>query len=96
MGWLSHPVTREVLRALRQRREELKESWARGSFTLESIEASALKNAEKIGEVNQLSDFIEMDYQAYLGWINYEPVESEWETSVGPGSDASSRPAESI
>ena len=102
LGWLAEPTTRAVLMALRCQREEIKELWACGNFTTSTCEGTALKNAEKIGEVNQLTDFIEIDYNAYLGMIGHEPtvkggkgqgtrgVEQEREASSGSRGAAAS------
>ena len=76
-AWLVEPATQAVLMALARRRDELKEEWAAGAFTRDTIEANALLNAAKIGEVNTLVDILTMDHDRYLGWIDERPREQD-------------------
>ena len=62
-GWLMNPVTQCVFRRLpAQKIKELQAAWGRGAFTFPTIEACALKNAEKIAEVNVWSQIMDLDY----------------------------------
>ena len=66
-GWLQLPLTRMVLRTLPARKiQQLQSMWSDGRFSYTTIEACALKNAEKIGEVNCWKDLQEFDYDALL------------------------------
>jgi len=53
--------------AVRDRVEHSKEMWASGAYTNATIEATALRNAEKIGEISAYKDILGMDYESYLG-----------------------------
>ena len=65
-GWLTDPVTEAVFKHLpRAKVQELQDMWANGNFTMETIEASALKNAEVIGELNAWRTLAALDY-SYL------------------------------
>ena len=69
-GWLGDPGTQAVLRALRKEYESIKENWARGLYTGPTVESTALKNAEKLGEINSLSKLIELEYDFYMGMMD--------------------------
>jgi hypothetical protein len=69
LGWLADSVTREVRRALHLHRERLKEDWAAGAYTRETIEASMLKQAEMLGGVQALELLIQLSYDDYVGMV---------------------------
>lgn len=57
-GWMHHPVTEAHLKRLKEAQEEIKESWANGVYTTESIEGTAQKNAEAIGAYRQIDQIL--------------------------------------
>ena len=63
--WLTHPVTVAVKALYGERREILKECWANGEFSYATNEATALRNAEKIGEVTAYRHISELSYEDY-------------------------------
>lgn len=58
--WLSHPCTEMLLLYLGASYETIKDHWANGSFTRESMEGTCQKNAEEIGRAGALLDVIEV------------------------------------
>jgi len=53
-AWLNHPLTKALTIRLRARREWLHENWESGLFTDKSVEGTALKNAEVLGELDHI------------------------------------------
>lgn len=60
----------QVLRYLAQKKiAELKDSWAEGHFTYPTIEATHMKNAKALGEVEVWTQLLELDYEKLLSEI---------------------------
>ncbi len=77
LGWLSLPETQFVLRDYAKGvRQGLMEAWSIGAFTTESIEASAMKNAEKIAECTIWAELEELGYRDLLAVFAPETVQS--------------------
>ena len=57
-GWLLHPVTEAHINRLKEAKEEIKEYWASGGYTTESIEGTIQKNAEAIGSIRQIEEIL--------------------------------------
>ena len=56
--WLQHPVTQRLLQALSERVDDFRLAWADGRYTHETIEASAMKNAQSIGQTQGIEGVI--------------------------------------
>lgn len=70
-GWLQLPLTRMILREFPKRKiQAIQDAWANGEYSFPLIEAAALKNAEKIGEISAWKDIQEFDYEALLTEID--------------------------
>lgn len=63
LEWMVHPVTREYLRFLAEWQEGLKGQWAARMFQRESMEESALANAEALSEMSTIQALREVDYE---------------------------------
>jgi hypothetical protein len=61
--WKSHPVTQDFFKAMRNRKDELLEDWVRGSYTTESVDGTAQRNALALGRVHMLTDLLEATYE---------------------------------
>ena len=48
--WLAHPVTVRFRHLLQEQLEEIKTQWSRGAYTSESLEKSAMLNANMLGQ----------------------------------------------
>lgn len=59
--WLAHPMTVRLNRYLRRQRELLKEQWAKGGFTSDTSEKTALLTANAVGQCEVLSTIIELE-----------------------------------
>ena len=57
-GWLIHPVTEKHIDRLKEAKEEIKENWARGDYTTESIEGTIQKNSEALGSVGMIDQIL--------------------------------------
>ena len=84
-AWLQLPLSRLVLRRLPAAKiAKIKDAWADGQYGYPTMEASMLKNAEKIGEINAWKDLQEFDYEALLTEIDdeskygAEPLDNEF------------------
>lgn len=62
--WLLHPVTQEFRKAIKGRIQELKDQWANGAFSTESLDGTKQLNAEAIGKVQMLQDLLEATYES--------------------------------
>jgi hypothetical protein len=67
---------------LAQRREEFKESWARGDFTYLEQYATAIGNAKAIGACDTYQEVLDVDYAAIIGELS-----DEHSTGSEPGDD---------
>ena len=54
--WRAHPQTQAFLAWLQENRETLKESWANGHLTTESLDGTKQVNAEAIGKCQAFDD----------------------------------------
>lgn len=61
-GWLVDPVTKAVFALLAVRKEELKERWASGAFTDQGQFATAIANAKAIGQCEEISFVLDLDF----------------------------------
>lgn len=64
--WLTHPVTKEFFQLLKAKREDIKERWAMGAFTDETLDGTKQLNAEAIGWVYMLDQILEMNYEGLV------------------------------
>lgn len=62
LSWKAHPVTELLLKWAESKREELKESWASGSFSAAFTTEMLVKNAAATGACSILADIINVDY----------------------------------
>jgi len=58
-------VTRAYLKVLSNWEEALKQQWANGELNGESMEATAMANAQAVGMVHQLKKLRGMDYDQF-------------------------------
>lgn len=73
LGWLQDPVTQLVLRRLPAAKiAGLKDTWARGSYTYPTSEATYMKNAEALGELAAWTWLNEMAYADLLTELGEE------------------------
>jgi hypothetical protein len=70
--WLQHPVTQLVRSYIKHRREDLKESWARGAYTAESEFGTKFLMAGALGEAAALQGFLDMDVDTVNGELRDE------------------------
>lgn len=75
--WLQHPMTRELMRVLEAKREELRQGWEGGSFTDWEPEAMALTNVGNIGTCRGFAYVQEFDYETYLMEIENDRVNKD-------------------
>ena len=64
--WKQHPMTRELMRVLAAKREELRQAWEGGSFTDWQSESMALVNVGNIGTCRGYAYVQGLDYEQYL------------------------------
>ena len=64
--WLQHPMTKELKRVLKMKREELRQDWEGGSFTDWEAGAMALVNVGNIGTCKGYAYVQEFDYEQYM------------------------------
>jgi len=64
--WKSHPLTIEVMTALRKKRQDLMELIAEGRFTHERADTTAIDTAAAIGECQALKSVIELSHEDYI------------------------------
>jgi hypothetical protein len=57
-GWLMHPVTEKHIKRLIEAKEDIKENWANGAYTAESMEGTAQLNAEAVGAIRQIDQIL--------------------------------------
>jgi hypothetical protein len=70
--WVQHPVTDEILRALKVRRQSLHNRWERGDFTYPTSEAMALLNAKALGQLEEIVWLLEIDLDKLKGELEDE------------------------
>ena len=59
--WSNMPLTKEFFQYLKDYRDELMEAWADGYYTLDTIEASTLKNIEALAKAQCYKDLYELE-----------------------------------
>lgn len=59
--WLAHPVTVRFRHLLQEQLEEIKRQWSRGAYTTESIEGSAMRTANALGQCEVLETLLELE-----------------------------------
>ena len=64
--WREHPGTRELIRVLHAKREELRQQWEGGSFTDYSREGTALVNVGNLGTCRGYAFVTDFTYETYL------------------------------
>ena len=62
IDWLDHPVTQKFMSFLARRKDDLKEQWASGTFTHVERYAAAIANAKAIGQCEELSRMLELQF----------------------------------
>lgn len=62
-NWLLQPETRVFWDLLRRWKENLQDQWARGVFQEDSVEETAMANANALGELNLLNQLLELSYE---------------------------------
>ena len=58
-NWLEHPVTQQFRQHLSQQLSQLQAQWSSGNFTSDTVEKTALLNANAIGQCELLIALIE-------------------------------------
>ncbi len=64
--WKQHPMTKELMRVLEMKREELRQDWEGGSFTDWASDTMALISVGNIGTCRGYAYIQEFDYETYL------------------------------
>jgi uncharacterized protein YukE len=59
VSWQQNPVTQQFLNDLKTDRSDIKEDWAAGQFTVESIEGTNQLNSRALGAIQALESMIE-------------------------------------
>lgn len=57
--WLNHPATEALLSNLKEQIQFMKDNWAEGSFTSETVDGSVQTNAKYIGQVQTAMTLLE-------------------------------------
>ena len=58
-NWKQHPGTKELVKALVERKQDLQNAWSAGQFTGRTADETAQMNASAIGKVQQLEGILE-------------------------------------
>lgn len=66
-AWLLDPVTKEVIRILNAKREELRQAWEGGSFTDYAKDATALVNVGNLGTCKGDAYVTDLDWETFEG-----------------------------
>ena len=64
--WKLQPVTVEFFKAIENRVEGIKDDWANGHFTVESVEGTKQLNAKALGNVEILLALLETSYEGVV------------------------------
>ena len=76
--WLLHPMTKELMKVLEVKREELRQDWEGGRFTDWEPKAMALVNVGNIGTCKGYAYVQEFDYEQYMTEIeDMERIDGE-------------------
>ena len=70
-GWLADPLTQDLLRALQQRRLEIKEDLAKGNFwdDGDSLDKIGMKCLMETAKLDILEEIVEMDFESLTGLL---------------------------
>lgn len=63
--WKDHPVTALLLKWVSEKREELKDQWARGAFMGPTFNECAVRNAAAQGAASILDDLLNISYEEF-------------------------------
>lgn len=66
LDWKQHPATRELMRILEAKREELRQRWESGAFTDYEKEATVLVNVGNLGTCKGYAFVADFTYEQYL------------------------------
>ena len=69
-AWLSHPVTKVVMKMLDGKREELRQQWEGGSFTDYASDTTALVNVGNLGTCKGYAFVQELTYEQLEGELD--------------------------
>ncbi len=64
--WLTHPITVELNHFLRSQLEELSRHWRMGNFTSDTVDKTALLNANAIGQCEVLEQILNLKPEEFL------------------------------
>lgn len=65
-AWKSHPVTKEVMRLLHAKREELRQDWEGGSFADYAKDTTILVNVGNVGTCKGYAFVTDLEYEQYI------------------------------
>ncbi len=68
-AWQRDPVTKEIVRLLHAKREELRQEWEGGSFTDYDKGTTALVNVGNLGTCKGYAFVTDLTYEIYEGQI---------------------------
>jgi len=69
-AWLTHPVTEAVRNLLKEKREELRQSWEGGSFTDYSKDTTILVNVGNLGTCKGYAFLTDLTYEQFTSEID--------------------------
>lgn len=69
-AWLLHPATKEIMRVLHAKREELRQQWEGGSFSDYSKDTTALVNVGNLGTCKGYAFVTDLSYEQYLAELD--------------------------
>ena len=61
LEWKKHPVTEKLYRLLEDRKKEIMEAWAAGSYTYLNSDGTSQKNAEALGMIRAVMDILTLE-----------------------------------
>ncbi len=61
LEWKKHPVTEKLYRLLEDRKGEIMEAWAAGSYTYLNSDGTSQKNAEALGMIRAIMEIIDIE-----------------------------------
>jgi hypothetical protein len=64
--WLAHPITVALNQHLRRQLEELSSQWRQGNFTSDTVDKTALLNANAIGQCEVLDTLLNLKPEEFL------------------------------
>jgi hypothetical protein len=64
--WLAHPITVALNHFLRSQLEELSRQWRQGNFTSDTVDKTALLNANAIGQCEVLENLLNLKPEQFL------------------------------